>query len=119
MNTHCRFHDIEGVGPCTCEDRNDANRGGHKLSEACVALFFGLWQEIERVWWNNKQEERPDSGTLGAVSWRPYDWTVDPPNPAPNLYTPGLLIWWYKTPGRSMTCNRALSKEAWFTWFED
>ena len=96
----------------------DANAAQYDMPEAAQALYQGISEEADRIWWNEHQETRPEhAGEMGSIFWRCYDWASEPMNPNPNFVTPSLNIWWYKYPGRGMTCDKELNPDEWFAWF--
>ena len=85
------------------------------------ALFFGLWHELERVYWN-KYQKRMDNGGhnipafIPGLTVRPYNWN-DEQDERPNFEYGDVKICWYKYPGRGMSTNVDLSPEQWVAWF--
>ncbi len=81
------------------------------MSEFEDCLLRGLWDELERVYWNNYQEEFSNYGSsedtkniFPEVKWMSYDWGDEPSN-EPNFSINGKKFWFYKYFGRSMTTD--------------
>lgn len=89
------------------------------------SLFVGIMNEFSRVWWNTKQKEyysRGDDGCLGSVQVRHYRYDDIPEGEIgeDNFWLVGheQRIRWYKYPGRGMSCNLDLDRDAWIAWHD-
>ncbi len=79
------------------------------MSEFEYCLLHGLLRELERVYWNNYQEEFSSNSEdiknlFPEVRWSNYDWSDEPSN-EPNFSINGKKFWFYKYFGRSMTTD--------------
>lgn len=97
--------------------------GECELPDFAEALFWHLWREIGRVYWNRTQTEFPDGGTdpgIPGIVIRPYWWgDEDAPEAAsPNFAAKGVELRWYKYPGRGMSCNVECTPARWVSWFD-
>lgn len=93
----------------------------YELPEYVTAMFFGIKEEIERVYWNRNQkrwEGYEDPGIEGIV-WRPYYWGDNEVEAdKPNFAFEDVKIRWYKYPGRGMSTNHDWQPDQWVTWFD-
>ena len=94
-----------------------------EMSEFEVCLLHGLWNELERVYWNEYQEEFNNYGSsedtkdiFPNVKWCSYDWSYEPKN-TPNFSINGKNFWFYKYFGRSMTTDS--EEELNRDWYHD
>lgn len=88
------------------------------------ALVLSLLQEMDRIFWNKKQEDwnRHDDPEMVGVEFRPYFWGEDEKEAAkPNLkfIFSEQEIRWYKHPGRSMTVTIDWTADEWVQWYEN
>ncbi len=97
--------------------------GEHGTEEFTDALIEALFSEIERVYWNNNQEqwERYEDPKLKGVEFRPYDWSEnEETTKLPNLkfsHSP-QEIRWYKHAGRGQSCTLLWNEKGWREWFD-
>ena len=98
--------------------------GEYEMPEYTVALFFGLWREIGRVYWNRNQEEFSNYGSddpeIPGIVVNAYWWGADdtPESARPNFTFGDVEIRWYKYPGRGMSCNVDWEPRQWVEWFD-
>jgi hypothetical protein len=96
--------------------------GRYEVPEFVTALVLYIKDEIRRVYWNNQQEEwneRDDPG-IRHIEWHGYWWGDEkaPEAGRPNLSAFDVKIYWYKHPGRGMSCNVYWTPNEWAKWFE-
>jgi len=95
--------------------------GRYNCPEWVEALFFYIKEEMERVYWNVKQEQWDGNADPGIplIEWRPYYWGDDETEAEkPNFRFSTVEFRWYKNPGRGMSLNCELSHDEWIEWFE-
>ena len=92
----------------------------HAVPEWVESMFVGIKRELERVYWNVKQDEWGgfEPFDFGKVHWRPYSWGDD--DAGPNFWHSDfdVRLRWYKYPGRSMSCSHELPPEQWIAWHD-
>lgn len=96
--------------------------GNYGTDEFADALVEYILAEIERVYWNNNQEEwdRFDDPKMKGVEFRPYYYDDSDEGKKPNLKFEGSAqeIRWYKHPGRGQSCTRFWDEKQWRRWFD-
>jgi hypothetical protein len=96
--------------------------GDHPMPRYADALFQGLLNEIERVYWNvnQKEWESHDDPEIPGIEWRSYWWGSEdaPEATLPNFKFGDVEIRFYKHPGRSNSSSVKLSPKAWAEWYE-
>lgn len=94
------------------------------VPEYAEALFFGVWKEIARVFWNVNQREFDSRGVddpkIEGFDVRPYWWGDEdaPEADLPNFAFGEVKIRWYKYPGRGMSTNVDWDPARWVAWFD-
>ena len=98
--------------------------GEYGTDDYVDALIDALLNEIERVYWNENQEEwnRADDPKMKGVDFRPYCWNEESEEAEkPNLkfdFSP-QEIRWYKYPRRGQNCTIEWDEKEWREWFDE
>lgn len=93
--------------------------GAVEMSNYAEAAFWFIHHEIKRIYWNKNQKEwdgRVEDPELPGITWNAYDW--DGASDAPNFAFDEVKVWWYKYPGRGMTCNVDWDANQWAAWMD-
>ena len=96
--------------------------GAYGTEEWVDALVEALLYDIERVYWNQQQEQwnRYEDIKMEGVEFRPYYWGDNEEEAAkPNLKFDfsEQAIRWYKHPGRGQSSELKFTPEEWIEWF--
>lgn len=93
-----------------------------ELPKYAEALFFGVWGQISRVFWNKNQramsQRGEDDPCITGFTVRQYCWDDGPDSLLPNFVFGEAELRWYKYPGRSMTANVTWEPAQWVAWFD-
>lgn len=96
----------------------------YAMPDYAVALFFGVWKELSRIYWNREQElfdeDGQDDPKIPGLEVYPYWGERAHPEDSdePQFRCRGVDIYWYKHPGRGMRCNLELDCGQWIAWFD-
>lgn len=98
--------------------------GKHAIPRFVGALLRDILNDLAMVYWNANQrsfedaqwDEGFDIGIPG-IEYRPYRAPHVAPD-LPNFRFEDVSIYWYKHPGRGLSCNRELDKLSWIDWFD-
>lgn len=94
--------------------------GEFEMPEWVQSMFDGIYNEVERVYWNTRQSEFHDyeSADFGKVHFRPYSWGDE--DAGPNFWHDDnpQRVRWYKHPGRGMSCEVLYDVNAWIDWHD-
>jgi hypothetical protein len=97
-----------------------------EVPELVESVIRTISDELQRVYWNNNQEELPDptSNTgqvftdLDTFKIRAFDWS-EPEEYEPNFEWRDYKVEWYKYLGRGMTANRPIKPDEMAEMLED
>jgi hypothetical protein len=95
--------------------------GEFEVPDWVQSMFDGIMREVDRVYWNTRQQEFSDSLSVdfGKVHFRPYSWDDDN-DAGPNFWHDDNIqrIRWYKHPGRGMSAEVFYEVNAWIDWHD-
>ncbi len=96
--------------------------GEYVCPEYVEAMIAYIFEEIDRIYWNNYQTEwdRHDDPKLKGIEFRPYCWGEDEKEKSQcNFAFKGVELRWYKNFGRGMTLNKDMTSDEWIEWFDE